>query len=77
MGVQSFEALKARNRNQEVPPGVAHQVLHLALVVALARAGEAILEQVVGLKLRECPRALALPPSQDARHRNLRVVVEN
>ena len=58
----AFSAAKLvdqRHRHQEVAPGVADQPLDLAFVVALARAAEAVGEQVVRLQLGEDPRALA------------------
>ena len=40
-----------------------------ALVVALARPAEPVLEQIVGLKLREDARSLPLPIAQDPGNR--------
>ena len=51
IGVQRLEALEHRDRHQEVPARIADQPLDLALVVALARPAEPILEQVVRLQL--------------------------
>ena len=65
------------DRHHEVAPRIADQPLDLALVVALARPPEAIGEQIVGLQFTEGPRALAPAVSQDARHRQLAVVVED
>jgi hypothetical protein len=42
--VQLLEGRRPRQRHQIVAPGIADQILDLALVVALARAAEAILE---------------------------------
>ena len=46
---------------RKFPPDEADQSLDLALVVALARPAEPVLEQIVGLKLREDARSLPLP----------------
>ena len=62
---------------QEVPPDEADQSLDLALVVALARPAEPVLEQIVGLKLREDARSLPLPIAQDPGNRQLGVVVQD
>ena len=59
--VEGREALGTRDGDQEVPPDEADQSLDLALVVALARPAEPVLEQIVGLKLREDARSLPLP----------------
>jgi hypothetical protein len=45
MGVQSCEAIERQDRHHEVPAREADQSLDLALVVALARPAEPILEQ--------------------------------
>ena len=63
--------------DQEVPPDEADQSLDLALVVALARPAEPVLEQIVGLKLREDARSLPLPIAQDPGNRQLGVVVQD
>jgi hypothetical protein len=57
MLVQRREAVEHRDRHQEVAPREADQPLDLALVVALARSTEPILEQVMRLQLTEhtCP----------------------
>lgn len=44
IGVQRFEALEDRKRNEEVPSRVTDQPLDLALVVALARPAKTIPE---------------------------------
>ena len=49
----------------------------LALVVALARPAEPVLEQIVGLKFREDARSLPLPIAQDAGDCQLGVVVQD
>ena len=67
--VEGREALGTRDGDQEVPPDEADQSLDLALVVALARPAEPVLEQIVGLKLREDARSLPLPIAQDAGNR--------
>ena len=59
--VEGREALGTRDGDQEVPPDEADQSLDLALVVALARPAEPVLEQIVGLKLREDARSLVAP----------------
>ncbi len=64
----SLEALKAGDRNQKVPAGVADQALDLAFVVALAGPPEAIGEQIVGLQFAEDPGAPARSIAQDAGH---------
>src|SRR5271165_4236064 len=56
IGVQRLEALENRNRNEEVPSGVADQPLDFAFVVAFARPTETILEYVVRLQLGENAR---------------------
>jgi len=57
MLVQDREALEHRDRHQKVAPREADEPLNLALVVALARSTEPILEQVMRLQLTEhtCP----------------------
>ena len=77
MRVQRLEAFERRHRHHEVAAREADQPLDLALVVALARPAEAILEQVVRLQLGEHARALPLAVAQNARHRDLGVVVED
>ena len=71
--VEGREALGTRDGDQEVPPDEADQSLDLALVVALARPAEPVLEQIVGLKLREDARSLPLPIAQDPGNRQLGV----
>ena len=66
-----------RNRHEEVPPDEADQPLDLALVVALARPAEPVLEQIVRLQLREDARSLPLSIAQDAVNRQLGVVVQD
>ena len=75
--VEGREALGTRDGDQEVPPDEADQSLDLALVVALARPAELVLEQIVGLKLREDARSLPLPIAQDPGNRQLGVVVQD
>ena len=77
MGVQRREAVEHRDRHQEVAPRITDQPFDLALVVALARSAEPVLEQVMRLQLAEHPRALPLAVTQDAGHRDLGVVVED
>ena len=76
-GVESVEALRHRDRNHEVGAGELDQPLHLALVVALARAAEAVLEQVVADQLGERLGALTLAVAADLGHRDLGVVVQD
>ena len=61
--VELIEALRPRDRHQEVPPAVSHHALDTALVVALTNSAEPVAEQVV-LKLRERTRALATSSAQ-------------
>ena len=75
--VEGREALGTRDGDQEVPPDEADQSLDFALVVALARPAEPVLEQIVGLKLREDARSLPLPIAQDPGNRQLGVVVQD
>ena len=74
--VEGREALGTRDGDQEVPPDEGPS-LDLALVVALARPAEPVLEQIVGLKLREDARSLPLPIAQDAGDCQLGVVVQD
>jgi hypothetical protein len=46
MAIKGFEALECRDRNQEVAPRVTDKAFDLALVIALARLTEPILEQI-------------------------------
>ena len=75
--VQRLEARRPRHRHQEIPPDIADQPLHLALVVALAGPAEAVEEEVVRLQLAEHSRPLTCPIPQDARHRQGRVIVKD
>ena len=77
MRVQLIPTVHARNGNHEVPPGIADQSLHLALVVALGRSPELIGEQIMALQLGEGSRLQPLLAAQNPSHRDLRVVVEN
>ena len=77
MRVQRREAVEHRHRHHEVAPREADEPLDLALVVALGRPAEAILEQIVRLQLGEHARALALAVAEDLGHRDLRVVVQD
>ena len=52
VGVQRGEALEGRYGRQKVPPHVAHHAFDFPLVVALPRAAEPVLEQVVGTGAR-------------------------
>src|ERR1039458_7957651 len=75
--VELSEAGRMRDRHHEVAPRVAHQPFDLALVVALARPSEAVGEQIVRLQLAEDPSPLPPAIAQDARYRQLEVVVED
>src|SRR3990172_1830019 len=77
MGIERLKAWKTRDGHHEVAAGVSHQTLHLALVVSLARAAEAVMEQVMGLKLRKDARTHALSAPQDLRHGYPGVVVQD
>ena len=76
-GVQRLEALEAGHRNHKIAPAKADHALHGALVVALARPAEPVLEQVMRLQLRKGPGALARAIAEDLRHRDGGVVVED
>jgi len=75
--VQGGEAGGTRDRHQVVPPDQPDQTLHLALVVALARAAEPIGEQVMRLQFAEHARPLPGSVAQDPPHRQLGVVVQD
>ena len=53
VGVQRLEAVEHGDQHQEVAPRIADEPLDLALVVALARSTEPILEQVMRFQLAE------------------------
>src|SRR4051812_18282721 len=57
--VEVVEARRLRDRRHEVEPGMLHQPLDLTLVVALARAAEAVAEQVMARELGEGAGPLA------------------
>ncbi len=61
----------------KLAPRILHQPLDLPLVVALARAAEPILEQIMADQFGERPGALPLAVAADLRHRDLEVVVED
>jgi len=61
MDIEGGEAFEHRDRYQEVAPGVADKAFDLALVVALARPTEPVLEQIVRLQLAEHPRGWRSP----------------
>ena len=73
--IQGVKALEGRHRYQEVAADVADHPLHL--VIALARATEPVLEQVVGLQLGEGTGPLTTTVPQDPGHRQPGVVVQN
>ena len=75
--VQRLEALEARHRYHVIAPAEADHALHGALVVALARPAEPVVEEVMRLQLREGTGALAGSVAEDLRHRDGGVVVEN
>jgi len=58
-----------RKRGHEGALGVLHQPLHLPLVIALARAANAIPEQEMANQFGEGAGAGSLAIAQDARHR--------
>jgi hypothetical protein len=75
--VQRRQAGRPRHRHQLVPADPADQPLDLAFVVAFAGPPEAVGKHVMGLKLAEHTRALAHPITQDPRHRQRRIVVQD
>ena len=77
VGIQGIKALEGRDGRQEIAPRVAHQALHLTLVIALAGAAEPVIEQVVGLELGEGPGALAPTVAQDPGNSQPGIVVED
>ena len=76
-GVQLLEARRRRDRGHEVGARVFDQALDLALVVALARTAEPVLEQAVADQLGESTRPFTLAVAADLGHRDRRVVVQN
>src|SRR5262245_1321834 len=77
MGVQRLKALEHRDGYEEVPSRIADEPFDFAFVVALATPAEPVLEQVVRLQIGERPRALQLAVTEDARNRDLGVVVQD
>ena len=77
VGIQRLEIREGRYGHQKVAAHVAHQALHLTLVIALAGAAEPVVEQVVGLQLGEGTGALATAVPQNPGHGQLGVVVQN
>ena len=75
--VQGVDVRGFGHRHHEGPAGKADHPLDLALVVALPRPTEAVLEQVVGLQPREHPAPRPGPVAQDLRHRERGVVIED
>src|SRR5208337_2750887 len=77
-GVERLEAIGDGQRRHEVAPDKTDQPLHLALVVALGRPAEAILEQIMEANLlaRDVAIGLAkirlgLPRTMAQRHKHL------
>jgi hypothetical protein len=75
--VQRRQSDRPRHRHQQVPPDPADQPLDFAFVVALTRAAKPVGKDVMRLQLAEHPRPLADPVAQDARHRQLGIVVQD
>jgi hypothetical protein len=75
--IQRGQARRPRHRHQQVAADPANQPLDLAFVVAFAGAAEPVGKHVMGLQLAEHPHALAHPVAQDARHRQLGIVVQD
>ena len=71
-GTRKFRRMKPTSPSTPHP-----EFVEGALVVALARPAEPVLEQIVGLKLREDARSLPLPIAQDPGNRQLGVVVQD
>ena len=76
-GVEGSKARRVWHRREEVGPRVFDQPLDLAFVVPLAGAAEAIAEQVVAAQFGEGPRACPLAVTQNARHRDLQIVIQD
>ena len=62
---------------QGVPPDVAHHALDFSLVIALGKASEPVVEQVVRLQLGERPGAFASAVSEYPGHGQLGIVIED
>src|ERR1700736_4648874 len=75
--VQRREARRPRHRHQQVPTDPADQPLDLAFVVAVAGPPKPVGKHVMRLQLAEHPCPLAHPIAQDARDRQLGVVVQD
>jgi hypothetical protein len=77
VGVQVLEALERGDGHQEVPASIPHKTFHLPLIISLARTAKPVIEQVVGLQLREHARSLPLSIAQDPGNSQLGVVVQD
>src|ERR1019366_6499959 len=77
MGVQRLEALEHWDWYEVVPSRIADEPFDFALVVAFAWSAETILEQVVRLQFGEYARPLPPAVTQDARHCDLGVVIQD
>lgn len=75
--VERLDRRRMRNRRQVVEPHELHQPLDLALVIALAGAPEAVDEQKMADEFGEGLRATPRPVTQNLRHRQSGVVVQN
>src|SRR6476620_2940523 len=75
--VQRRQSDRPRHRHQQVPPDPANQPLDFAFVVAFAGPTKPIGKHVMRLQLAEYPRSLSDPIAQDARHRQLGIVVQD
>ncbi len=76
-GVEGSKARRVWHRREEVGPRVFDQRLDLALVVPLARPAKAIVEQIMAQQFGEGPRACPLAVTQNARHRDLQIVIQD
>ena len=47
MGIQGRKIRDLRKGHQEVAPGIAHQALHFALVIALSGPAKAVTKEIV------------------------------
>src|SRR5271156_2655125 len=73
MGVQLGEGGEGRHGNHEVPPPIAHQVLHVALLVAPPDPAEPMGEEEVALQAQELSGELPLARPHHLLHRDGRV----
>jgi transposase len=75
--VEHIDRRSMRNGRQKIGPRELHQPLDLALVIALARAAKAIVEQKMADKFGEGLGAPPLAVAEKLRHGDLEIVVEN